>query len=167
MTCGATLYQNGITNIETAEQAAKALQPLAGQYTYLLFSLGIIGTGLLAVPVLAGSASYALSESFGWREGLFYKLKQAHAFYGVIIISMCLGLLLNFTSIDPIKALIYAAVANGLVAPIVLVFIVHISGSKKIMGKHANKPAVSVLGWIITGVMIIIGLATIAALVLP
>lgn len=167
VTCGATLFSNGITDIQTAEQAAEALKPLGGPLTYWLFALGIIGTGLLAVPVLAGSASYALSESFGWRQGLYYKFKQAHAFYGIIIVSMLLGLLLNFTSLDPIKALIYAAVFNGLVAPIVLVFIVHISGNKKIMGKRVNGPVTATLGWLATGIMVIIGLATIAALALP
>lgn len=138
LTCGAVLFQNGITQIQTAEQAALALKPLAGQYAFLLFSVGIIGIGLQAVPVLAGSASYAISEAVGWREGLYRKFRQAHAFYGIIIAAMTLGMLMNFLNLDPIKTLIYAAVLNGIIAPIVLVPIVYISSKSKIMGEHKN-----------------------------
>src|SRR5258707_12403901 len=105
--CGAVLFPHGITNITSAAQAAEALRPFAGNATYWLFAIGIIGTGLLAIPVLAGSSSYALAESLGWRGGLNRKLKQARAFYGVVIISMLVGLGLNFIGLDPIKALIY------------------------------------------------------------
>ncbi len=162
--CAGTLFQNGITTIETAADAAQALRPFAGDISYLFFALGIIGTGLLAVPVLAGSASYAVAETFGWKQGLFYKLKQAYAFYGVLIVAMVVGLALNFSGIDPIKALLYSAVANGFVAPIVLVFIVVMSSNKKIMGKWVNSFAAETVGWIITLLMIIAGIATIAAL---
>ncbi len=162
--CAATLNATGITNIATASDAAAALRPLAGDAAYLLFAVGIIGTGLLAVPVLAGSASYAISESFGWREGLNKKLSQAYSFYGVIMISMLIGLGLNFIGLDPIKALIYSAVANGLVAPVVLVLIVLISANKKIMGSRVNGKTTTVLGWAITIFMIIAGLATIYSL---
>ncbi len=162
--CGATLYSAGITNITTAADAAEALKPFAGNSAYLLFALGIIGTGMLAVPVLAGSASYALSESFGWKQGLYRNLPQAYAFYGVIMISMLIGLGLNFIGLDPIKALIYSAVANGMVAPIVLILIVLISSNKKIMGNRANHPLTSAFGWLVTGIMILAGLATIFAL---
>lgn len=161
--CAATLFSQGITNIQSAADAAAALKPIAGEEAYLLFTLGIIGTGLLAVPVLAGSASYAISESFGWKYGLYRKLGQAHAFYGVIIVSMLLGLSLNFVGLDPIKALIYSAVANGLVAPVVLVLVVLLSRDKKIMGERANSKAVTVFGWLITTVMVLAGLATIAS----
>ena len=159
----ATLYAEGITNINTAEEAALALRPIAGEFTFLLFTIGIIGTGLLTIPILAGSASYALSESFGWDTGLHLKLRQAHAFYGVIIVSMLVGLGMNFVGIDPIKALIYSAVVNGLVAPIVLVLIVRISSNKQIMGEHANGPITSSMGWVITGLMTLAGVAAIAS----
>lgn len=164
--CAATLFAHGITNIQTAADAALALRPLAGEGAYLLFALGIIGTGLLAVPVLAGSASYALSESFEWEEGLYKKLKDAYSFYGVIIISMAIGLLLNFTHLDPIKALIYSAVANGLVAPVVLILILILSSNKNIMGEWTNNRLTSGLGWLITAMMVIAGIATIISLFL-
>lgn len=162
--CGAVLFTNGITNITSAADAADALRPLAGDATYYLFALGIIGTGMLAIPVLAGSASYAISESFGWKEGLFRSLKQAQAFYGVIIISMLLGLAMNFVGLDPIKALIYSAVANGIVAPIVLVTIVILSSNKAIMGEWANRPFTTLLGWAVVGLMTLAGTAAIIAL---
>jgi NRAMP (natural resistance-associated macrophage protein)-like metal ion transporter len=136
--CATTLFANGVTDINTATDAAEALRPLAGNGAYFLFALGIIGTGLLSIPVLAGSTSYAITESFGYKEGLYRKLHDAHAFYGIIIISVVIGMLLNFIGVDPIKSLIYAAVLNGIIAPLILICIVHISGSKKIMGKHRN-----------------------------
>src|SRR5215510_6924108 len=106
---GGILFPNGIHQIESAAQAAEALRPFAGNATYFLFAIGIIGTGLLAIPVLAGASSYALAESLRWKEGLYRQLDQAKAFYGVIIISMLVGLAINFVGLDPIKALIYAA----------------------------------------------------------
>ncbi len=165
-TCSATLFASGITNINTAADAAAALKPLAGENAYLLFTLGIIGTGLLAIPVLAGSVAYALSESFRWREGLYNKLDRAQAFYGVIIISVFVGLALNFINLDPIKALIYSAVANGLVAPMVLIPIVVISSDKKIMGKHANGTLNKIFGWAVVALMVFAGIATIYSLFL-
>ena len=162
--CGGVLFTHGITTITSAAEAAEALRPFAGPYTFFLFAIGIIGTGLLAIPVLAGSSSYALAESLKWREGLYRNLKQAQAFYGVIIISMIVGLGINFIGLDPIKALIYAAIANGLVAPIVLFLIVRLSSSKKVMGDWANKSWVTGIGWVITGVMAIAGVAAIVAL---
>jgi Mn2+/Fe2+ NRAMP family transporter len=116
---------------------------------------------MLAIPVLAGSASYAISESLGWKEGLYRKWHEARAFYGVIVISILIGILINFLGIDPIKALIYSAIANGIIAPIVLVFIVHISGSNRIMGHHKNSMLTNVIGWIIT---LFMGITAIAAL---
>jgi Mn2+/Fe2+ NRAMP family transporter len=162
--CATTLFPNGIHNIQTAAEAAQALKPFAGDQAYLLFALGIIGTGLLAVPVLAGSASYAISESFGWRAGLHKMLKQARSFYGVIIFSMLVGLLLNFIGLDPIKALIYSALANGLIAPVVLVLIVLMSSNQKIMGEHVNRPVISIVGWITVILMTIAGIAAIITL---
>ncbi len=163
--CGALLFSHGITTITSAAQAAEALRPFAGNATYWLFAIGIIGTGLLAIPVLAGSSSYALSESMRWRQqGLNSKLKQAHAFYGVIIISMLIGLGMNFIGLDPIKALIYSAIGNGLVAPIILFLIVRLSSDRKIMGEWVNKPLTTVLGWLITGLMAMAGAAAIISM---
>ena len=161
----ATLFTHGITNIGTAADAAKALKPLAGNAAYLLFALGIIGTGMLAIPVLAGSASYAMSESFGWDHGLNRTLKQASAFYGIIMISMIIGFVINFIGFDPIKALIYSAVLNGMIAPVILVLIVIISSNKAIMGENSNHPVAEFFGWVITGIMIVVGVATIISLV--
>ena len=134
--------------------------------TYFLFAIGIIGTGLLAIPVLAGSSSYAIAESFKWQEGLNKKLRQAYAFYGIIIISMLIGLIINFIGLNPIKALIYSAIANGIVAPMVLVPIVIISSNKKIMGEWVNKPLTKIFGWIIIAVMSIAGIASIISILL-
>lgn len=153
----ATLFAHGITTITTANEAALALRPIAGEQAYLLFAIGIIGTGLLAVPILAGAASYALSESFRWKLGLSKTLREAPAFYGVLIISMILGLAMNFVGIDQIRALIYSAVLNGLVAPVILILIVQISSNKKIMGERVNNLATVVLGWIVTIVMVVAG----------
>lgn len=163
--CGAILYTNGIRDITSAAQAAEALRPFAGDATYFLFALGIIGTGLLAIPVLAGSSSYAIAESLRWEEGLYRNLGQAHAFYGIIIISMLAGMGLNFIGLDPIKALIYSAVFNGIVAPIILTLIVLISSNKKVMGKWVNKRYVTVIGWFVTALMTASAIGAIAAMV--
>ncbi len=160
--CGATLYANGITNIQTASDAALALRPLAGNGAYILFALGIIGTGMLAVPVLAGSTSYALAETLGWKEGLYLTFKQARSFYGVIIFSVFMGLVINFIGIDPIKALIYSAIFNGLVAPVMLYFIVDLSSNGHIMGDFKNtKP----YKWLGVGVVVLMTLASIATII--
>jgi len=158
--CGGVLYAHGITNITSAEQAAEALRPLAGDAAYLLFALGILGTGLLTIPVLAGSASYALSECFGWKYGLYRKLKEANAFYGVIIIATLVGLGINFLNIDTFKVLLYTAVGNALISPIILFLIVRLSSSKKVMGNRTNHPVTNFLGWLITGIMFVAGSAT-------
>jgi NRAMP (natural resistance-associated macrophage protein)-like metal ion transporter len=162
--CGGILFTNGINEITSAAQAAEALRPFAGDATYFLFAIGIIGTGMLAIPVLAGASSYALSESFKWREGMYRKLHQAHAFYGVIIVSMFVGLGINFIGIDPFKALIYSAVANGIVAPVVLVLIVRLSSNRRIMGDWVNKRSISFIGWITTLLMAAAGIAAIIAM---
>lgn len=161
---GGLLYQNGITNITSAAQAAEALRPFAGDYTYFLFAAGIIGTGLLAIPVLAGASSYTLSESFRWREGLYRPLNQAHAFYGILIISILAGMIMNFFGFDPIKALIYSAFLNGLVAPVILALILIISSNKKIMGRWTNKRSTTVIGWTIALFMAVTGVVGIWSL---
>ena len=164
-TAGA-LYLNGVTNITSAAQAAAALRPFAGDSAFILFALGIIGTGMLAIPVLAGSTSYALAESFDWKHGLYRKLKEARAFYGVIIVSVIVGILLNFVGLDSIKALIYSATLNGIIAPVVLVFIVGISSNKLIMRNNVNKKHISFIGWLTVLLMALAGIAAIISLLL-
>lgn len=142
--CASVLFSHGITNINSASDAARALEPLvsgfpnAGLMAKLIFSVGIIGLGLLAVPVLAGSASYAISESLGWREGLWRKFHRATGFYGVIIAATLVGLSINFMGIDPIKALVFTAVANGIAAVPLLYMIARVGNNKKIMGQYRN-----------------------------
>lgn len=165
--CAGTLNAAGILEIQDASQAAMALKPLAGPGAFLLFTLGIVGTGMLAIPILAGSSAYAVSEAFGWREGLNKRYRQAHAFYGVIIASMGLGLLMNFLGVDPIKMLIYSAVLNGLIAPFILVIIVSLSSRKQVMGEWVNHPVIAGLGWLITILMGLVGLITIYYLLAP
>ncbi len=162
--CAGALYAHGITNIATAADAAVALRPFAGNLAFFLFAVGIVGTGMLAIPVLAGSTSYAISESLGWKHGLYRKLKEAYAFYGVIIVSVAIGIGLNFIGLDPIKALIYSAVANGMIAPFVLVLIVKMSSSKAVMGQHANGKGTKFFGWATVALMILAGGAAIISL---
>ena len=159
--CASVLFTHGITNITTAAQAAQALRPFAGNATYWLFAVGILGMGLLAIPVLAASSAYAISESMGKRQGLNNKLKQGYAFYGVIIISMVVGLGLNFIGLNPIKALIYSAVLNGVVAPVILVLILLIARNERVMGEWKNGKLSAVLGWLLAGLMTIAGGAAI------
>ena len=163
--CGSVLFSHGLTNITTAAQAAQALRPFAGNATYYLFAIGIVGTGLLAIPVLAGSSSYAISEALGRRQGLNNKLKDAYTFYGVIIISMLIGLGINFLGINPIKALIYSAVANGIVAPVVLTLILLLASDKKIMGEWVNGRFVKLVGWGIVTLMAAAGAAAVYSLI--
>ena len=162
--CSATLFSHGVTNIGTAADAAAALRPFAGDFAYLLFTIGIIGVGLLAVPVLAGSAAYAVSESFGWKFGLNRKLKEAKAFYGIISLAVIVGIGLNFINLDPIKALIYSAILNGIVAPVILYFIVRLSSRADVMGENKNKRLTNIVGWVTVVFMGITALATIYAL---
>lgn len=164
VTSASTLGANGITHIATADQAASALRPLAGDFAYLLFAVGIIGTGLLAIPVLAGSAGYALSEAAGWKAGLNYKFKQAHAFYFVIIVSTVLGALLNFMGVPPFKMLYYTAILNGLVAPPMMIILMSISNNKKILGEHTNGWFSNVAGWFITVLMSVCAIAVIVSI---
>jgi len=164
VTTASTLGAQGITDIQTADQAAQALRPLAGDLAYLLFALGIIGTGLLAVPVLAGSASYALAETFSLKEGLYRKFKQAHGFYGIITLATTIGLIINFTNIPPFKILYYTAILNGLVAPPLMVMIMLISNNKKILGDYTNKKYSNIFGWSITGIMGLCAIALVTSL---
>ena len=162
--CGGILFPHGITNIASAADAAKALEPFAGSATPLLFAIGIIGTGMLAIPVLAGSSSYAIAESLHKPGSLGKKLNQAKVFYGMIIISMMVGLGMNFIGLNPIKALIYSAVANGVVAPVVLILIVLISSNKKVMGEWVNGPVTKFIGWTATIMMLAAGTGAIWSL---
>jgi len=147
LTTGSVLFNGGIHQIDTVEQAAQALKPLAGNLAYLLFAVGVIGTGLLAIPVLSGSLSYIFTETFGWKQGLDKKFHQAKAFYIIIAISLILGLALNYMGLSPIKALIYSAILYGLTAPVLIVIILHISNNKKIMGKQTNGKMSNILGF--------------------
>ena len=158
--CAGTLFAVGDTHIRTAADAARALKPF-GEFAYLLFTIGVVGTGLLAVPVLAGSTAYAIAESMGWKYGLYRKLKQAYAFYGVIIVSMIAGVAMDFMHLDPIKGLIWAAVGNGVIAPVVLYFVVKLSSDKKIMGEHANGFTLKCIGWATVILMAASGIAAI------
>jgi NRAMP (natural resistance-associated macrophage protein)-like metal ion transporter len=153
ITAASTLGLHGIYDIQTAADAAAALRPLAGNFTYLLFTMGVIGTGLLAVPVLAGSASYAVAESFNWKEGLYRKFSQAHGFYGVISIATVVGLMINFINIPPFKMLYYTAVVNGMISPILMIIILRMANDKKVMGKYTNTKISNILGSIITIIM--------------
>lgn len=164
VTTASTLARVGITNIETADQAAAALAPIAGSFSSLLFALGIVGTGLLAVPVLAGSASYAVAEAVGWKEGLSKRFREAKGFYLVIILATLVGLLINFTSIPPFKMLYYSAALNGVLAPPLMVIMMLISGSPAIMGQHKNSRISAVLGWGITLIMGFVAIAFILSL---
>jgi len=138
VTSAATLGVAGITTVSTAEQAAMALEPLAGSAAKLLFALGIVGTGLLAVPVLAGSTSYAIAETFGWREGLGLKMTQAKAFYAVIVASMGVGMVMNMVGTNPVRMLYWAAILNGLAAPPLIVVILLLSRRRNVLGEHTS-----------------------------
>jgi Mn2+/Fe2+ NRAMP family transporter len=157
LTSGSVLFNANIHKIDTVEQAAQALKPLAGNASYLLFSLGVLGTGFLAIPVLSGSLSYIITESFGWKEGLDKKFHNAKAFYIIICISLILGLLMNYIGISPVKALIYSAILYGLTAPVLIAIILHISNNKKIMGTNTNGRWSNILGTIALVLMTVSG----------
>lgn len=159
LACGVTLYVAGIRDISTAAQAAKALRPLAGDFAYALFALGIVGVGLIGVPVLAGSAAYALAETMGWNEGLEAKATDARGFYAVIAISVLMALVLQFMPIDPMKALFYSAVINGVVAVPLVAIIVVLASKRSVMGDYIASPTLKGLGWITFAVMAISALA--------
>lgn len=146
LTTGTVLYNSGIHQIDTVEQAAMALKPLAGDLAYLLFAIGVIGTGLIAIPVLSGSLSYIFTETFGWEQGLDKKFHEAKGFYVIIAISLILGLSLNYVGISPIDALIYTAILYGITAPVLIAIILHISNNKAIMGQHVNGITANIFG---------------------
>ena len=165
VTTAGSLHARGVTDVSTSEEAAKALQPLVKTFPYsgeiaeVIFALGIIGTGLLAIPVLAGSSAYAISDTLGWKQGLGKKFKQAKPFYLVIAVSTLIGLGINFVNIDPIKALIYTAVINGITAVPILFAILRIANDKKILEDKTNGPVSNLLGWLtflIMGISVII-----------
>jgi len=149
----ATLHEAGITDIQTSAQAAEALRPLAGDSAFLLFSLGIIGTGLLAVPVLAGSAAYAVAETFEWKSGLDLKLLEAREFYAIIALATLGGVALDFTSIDPIKGLFWCAVINGVIAVPIMVVMMLLADDPKVMGAFTVTRRLKALGWLATWTM--------------
>jgi Mn2+/Fe2+ NRAMP family transporter len=153
LTTGVTLHVAGVTDIQTAGQAASALRPLAGDFAFLLFGLGILGVGLIGVPVLAGSAGYALSEAMGWKEGLERKATDARGFYGVIAFSVLAALLIQYAPISPMKALFWSAVINGVVAVPLLALITLLASKKSVMGAHTASRPLVVLGWITTAFM--------------
>ena len=147
LTAGTVLFNAGIRHIDTVEQAAMALKPLAGKNAYLLFAMGVIGTGLLAIPVLSGSLSYIVAESFGWKQGLDKKFHEAKGFYLIIVLSLILGLLMNYLGMPPVKALFYSAILYGLTAPVLIVVILHIANNKKVMGNYTNNIRSNILGF--------------------
>ena len=159
LTTGTVLFNSGIHQIDTVEQAAMALKPLAGNMAYLLFAIGVIGTGLIAIPVLSGSISYIITETFGWEQGLNKKFHEAKAFYTIIAFSLILGLSLNYVGITPIQSLIYTAILYGLTAPVLIAIILHISNNKVIMGENVNSKTDNVFGFT---ALIIMSIAAVA-----
>lgn len=162
LTAAVTLHLHGITDIQTSAQAAQALRPLAGDFAFALFAAGIVGTGLLAVPILAGSAAYAVAEAFKWRIGLGLRLLQARGFYAIVIIATILGVALNFTPIDPIKALFWSAVINGVIAVPIMAVMMLMAVRADIMGPFVITRRLKVLGWLATAGMAIVVLAMVA-----
>jgi Mn2+/Fe2+ NRAMP family transporter len=162
LTTAATLNAHNITDIQTSSQAAEALRPIAGSFAFVVFALGIIGTGLLAVPVLAGSAAYALGEALGWRVGLAQRPARAQAFYAAIAIATVLGAAENFTSLDPIKALFWSAVINGVAAVPIMAIIMLMASQPKVMGRFTLGPWLKSLGWLATAAMALAAVGMIA-----
>ncbi|RKF50084.1 NRAMP family divalent metal transporter [Paraburkholderia fungorum] len=163
LTTAATLHAHNLTDIQTSAQAASALKPIAGQFAFLLFSLGIIGTGLLALPVLAGSAAYAMAGAFQWKNSLELAPRLAKRFYGIIVLATLVGLALGFTSIDPIKALFWSAVINGVTSVPIMVLVMKMAAHEGVMGEFTIAGSLRVVGWLATGVM---GVAVVAMFVL-
>jgi len=162
LTTGATLFVSGHRDIETARQAAEALKPLAGNGAYLLFALGLVGTGMLGVPVLAGSAGFATAEAMHWRGSLNDRPRVARKFYGVLAAAVLLGLALNYLKVNAVKMLFYAAVLNGVLAPPLIVLVTMLTSDEKVMGKQVNPPLLKWLGWATAFVM---AAATVAMIV--
>ncbi|MDT7815391.1 MAG: hypothetical protein QOJ42_5307 [Acidobacteriaceae bacterium] len=165
LTTGATLHVHGVTHIETAKQAAEALLPLAGKGAYLLFTLGLVGTGMLAVPVLAGSSAYAIAEAAKWRSAtLSVKPQRARKFYAVIAIAIVVGLALDFAGFNAVKMLFWSAILNGLLAPPLVVMVVLLTSDRKVMGSRTNPRSLQALGWICTLAMSAAAIALLASL---
>jgi len=148
-----TLFEGGKTNIESAIQAAQALRPVAGNLASLLWAPGLIGAGVLCVPILTGSAAYAMAEAMGWRHGLDERPRRAKLFYGIISLSTLVGMLINFVGINPMTALFWTAVINGFLAPPILVVVMLIANNKSVLGEHVNGPVSNAIGWATTAVM--------------
>jgi Mn2+/Fe2+ NRAMP family transporter len=159
VTTAATLHAHGMTNIETTRQAAEALRPLAGPGCFLLFTAGVIGTGLLAIPTLSGSSAYALAEVFGWKQGLDEKLEKARAFYAVVLLSTAVGIALDFAKISPLKALYWTAIINGLLAPFLLVGILIVASDPYIMYNQCSSKLSRIVVGITTVAMFVAGVA--------
>jgi Mn2+/Fe2+ NRAMP family transporter len=153
LSTAATLHGAGVTQIETSAQAAEALRPIAGEFAFLLFSLGIVGTGMLAIPVLAGSAAYAVTETLEWKSGLDKKLHEAKEFYAIVAVATLGGVAFNFTPIDPIKALLFSAVVNCVIALPVMVVMMLLGSQTKIMGHFVIGRRLRVFGWVATAAM--------------
>jgi NRAMP (natural resistance-associated macrophage protein)-like metal ion transporter len=153
LAAASTLHATGKTDIQSATDAAKALEPLAGAAAKYLFAAGLIGAGFLAVPVLTGSSAYAVAETFGWKYGLDTKPREAKQFYAIIAASTLTGTLLNFVGVNPIKALFWTAVINGVVAPPILFVLMLVANNKKVMGKHTNGATANVVGWLTCALM--------------
>jgi Mn2+/Fe2+ NRAMP family transporter len=162
ITAAATLNANGTTDIQSSAQAAEALRPIAGDFAFVVFALGIVGTGLLAVPVLAGSAAYALGEARKWPVGFSRRWQEAKAFYGTVALATLVGMIMNFTAINPIKALYWSAVINGIVAVPVMLMLMLITARKDIMGRFVVTGWLRGVGCVATGLM---ALAVIAMLI--
>jgi NRAMP (natural resistance-associated macrophage protein)-like metal ion transporter len=164
LTTAVTLGMHGVTNIQTSAQAAEALRPVAGEFAFILFALGIIGTGMLAVPVLAGSAAYAVTESFRWRNGLDLKVVEAREFYAIIALATIGGVLLNFAPIDPIKALVLSAQINGVIAVPIMTVMMMLAHNAKLMGKFTLSARHTILGWLGVAVMLVAVVAMFATM---
>ena len=153
LTTGATLHAHGTTHIDTARQAAEALRPLAGNAAYWLFSLGLVGTGMLGVPVLAGSSAFAIAEAFAWRGSLEKKPRSARRFYTVLAAAMVGGLVIDFAGLDAVKMLFWSAVLNGALAPPLILLVVLLTSNKRVMGERVNSSVLRILGWITFALM--------------
>lgn len=164
LTAAVTLHAHGVTDIQTATQAAQALEPLAGRFTFLLFSLGLIGTGLLAVPVLAGSAAYAVGEALRWPVGLQRTPLEARGSYGLLTVATLLGVALNFSPIDPLRALYWSAIVNGVSAGPVMVMLMLMASNPRVMRQFTIPRGLRVMGWLATGVMVAAGAALLLTL---
>jgi Mn2+/Fe2+ NRAMP family transporter len=164
ITTAATLHAHGVTNIQSSSQAAEALRPIAGSFAAIIFTAGIVGTGLLAVPVLAGSAAYAVGEAAGWPVGLARLPKNAVAFYSTLALAMLIGIGLNFTPINPISALYWSAVVNGVAAVPIMVLLMIMTARRRVMGEFTIGYGIKILGWAATAAMVacVVGMAVTA-----